>query len=160
MGGANHQSFSPKRDFHTMIDLRSDTCSRPTPDMRQAMANAEVGDDVYGHDPTVKALERRTAELLARPDPVRVEFLLGEALADTAAVVARLVIEYLHGGLNADTKDKFGKLIAQLHAIWYAGRFGSCNADRRTYEPCFANTPMKRIQPRKSARRNGNTLVY
>jgi len=51
-----------------MIDLRSDTCSRPTPDMRQAMANAEVGDDVYGHDPTVKALERRTAELLGKED--------------------------------------------------------------------------------------------
>ena len=37
-----------------MIDLRSDTCSRPTLEMRQAMANAEVGDDVYGDDPTVK----------------------------------------------------------------------------------------------------------
>jgi threonine aldolase len=44
-----------------MIDLRSDTCSRPTADMRTAMANAEVGDDIYGDDPTVKALERATA---------------------------------------------------------------------------------------------------
>jgi hypothetical protein len=42
-----------------MIDLRSDTCSRPTPELRTAMANAEVGDDVYGDDPTVKALEGR-----------------------------------------------------------------------------------------------------
>lgn len=45
------------------IDLRSDTVTRPTPAMRKAMAEAEVGDDVYGEDPTVKALERRTAEL-------------------------------------------------------------------------------------------------
>ena len=37
-----------------VIDLRSDTCSRPTPEMRAAMAEAEVGDDVYGDDPTVK----------------------------------------------------------------------------------------------------------
>lgn len=47
-----------------MIDLRSDTVSRPTPAMRAAMAAAPVGDDVYGDDPTVRALERRTAELL------------------------------------------------------------------------------------------------
>ncbi len=53
-----------------MIDLRSDTCSRPTPEMRKAMANAEVGDDVYGGDPTVKTLERRTAELLGKEDAV------------------------------------------------------------------------------------------
>jgi threonine aldolase len=53
-----------------MIDLRSDTCSRPTPEMRAAMANAEVGDDVYGDDPTVKALERATADLLGKEDAV------------------------------------------------------------------------------------------
>lgn len=51
-----------------MIDLRSDTCSRPTPEMRLAMANADVGDDVYSDDPTVKALERQVAELLAKED--------------------------------------------------------------------------------------------
>lgn len=47
-----------------MIDLRSDTVSRPTPAMRAAMAAAPVGDDVYGDDPSVLALEARTAELL------------------------------------------------------------------------------------------------
>ncbi len=46
------------------IDLRSDTVTRPTPEMRRAMAEAEVGDDVYGEDPTVSRLERRVAELL------------------------------------------------------------------------------------------------
>jgi threonine aldolase len=49
-----------------MIDLRSDTLTRPTPAMRAAMAAAEVGDDVYGEDPTVRALERRTAEILGK----------------------------------------------------------------------------------------------
>jgi threonine aldolase len=47
-----------------MIDLRSDTVTRPTPAMRQAMARAEVGDDVYGEDPTVNRLQERVAELL------------------------------------------------------------------------------------------------
>ena len=49
-----------------MIDLRSDTLTRPTAAMRAAMAAAEVGDDVYGEDPTVQALERRTAEVLGK----------------------------------------------------------------------------------------------
>ena len=48
------------------IDLRSDTVTRPTPAMRRAMAEAEVGDDVYGEDPTVLELERKTAELLGK----------------------------------------------------------------------------------------------
>jgi threonine aldolase len=47
-----------------MIDLRSDTVTRPTPEMREAMARAEVGDDVYGEDPTVNALEAKAAALL------------------------------------------------------------------------------------------------
>ncbi|HWM87075.1 MAG TPA: low-specificity L-threonine aldolase [Kofleriaceae bacterium] len=46
------------------IDLRSDTVTRPTAAMRRAMAEAEVGDDVYGEDPTVNRLEQRVAELL------------------------------------------------------------------------------------------------
>jgi threonine aldolase len=49
-----------------MIDLRSDTVTLPTAAMRQAMAAAEVGDDVLGEDPTVRALEERTAEILGK----------------------------------------------------------------------------------------------
>ncbi|RBY85540.1 low specificity L-threonine aldolase [Blastococcus sp. TF02A-30] len=45
------------------VDLRSDTVTRPTDGMRKVMADAEVGDDVYAEDPTVTALEERTAEL-------------------------------------------------------------------------------------------------
>ncbi|MGH9589138.1 MAG: threonine aldolase family protein [Terracidiphilus sp.] len=48
------------------IDLRSDTVTRPTAEMRAAMAAAEVGDDVYGEDPTVNLLERRAAEIFGR----------------------------------------------------------------------------------------------
>ena len=49
-----------------LIDLRSDTVTRPTSEMRAAMAAAEVGDDVYGEDPTVNLLERRAAEIFGR----------------------------------------------------------------------------------------------
>ena len=48
------------------VDLRSDTVTRPTPAMRQAIASALVGDDVYGDDPTVLALERRVAEMAGK----------------------------------------------------------------------------------------------
>lgn len=50
----------------TTIDLRSDTVTKPTAEMRQAMAEAEVGDDVYGEDPTINHLEARAAEIFGR----------------------------------------------------------------------------------------------
>src|SRR5688572_13551238 len=49
-----------------IIDLRSDTVTRPTAGMRAAMAAAEVGDDVFGEDPTVLRLEERVAQLLGK----------------------------------------------------------------------------------------------
>jgi threonine aldolase len=51
------------KDF---IDLRSDTVTKPTPAMRKAMAEAEVGDDVFGEDPTVNALQEKVAHLLGK----------------------------------------------------------------------------------------------
>jgi threonine aldolase len=53
--------------MHTMpIDLRSDTLTRPTPAMRRAMAEAEVGDDQWREDPTTKRLEAAVAERFGR----------------------------------------------------------------------------------------------
>ena len=49
-----------------LIDLRSDTVTKPTPAMRRAMAEAEVGDDVYGEDPTVNRLQERAAEIFEK----------------------------------------------------------------------------------------------
>ena len=51
---------------HPVVDLRSDTLTKPTPAQRAAMAGAVVGDDVYGEDPTVAALERRVADLVGK----------------------------------------------------------------------------------------------
>ncbi len=55
-----------------MIDLRSDTVTRPTAAMRAAMANAEVGDDQYGEDPTVNQLEARAAQIVGKEAAVYV----------------------------------------------------------------------------------------
>ena len=91
-----------------IVDLRSDTLTRPTPGVRAAMAAAEVGDDVYGEDPTVNALEERVADLFGHEAAVFVpsgtmgnQICLrlvvppaGELLCDADAHV----VTYEHGG--------------------------------------------------------------
>ncbi|MHB1862643.1 MAG: threonine aldolase family protein [Gemmatimonadaceae bacterium] len=67
----------------TPIDLRSDTVTRPSPDMRRAMADAEVGDDERDGDPTTLRLERRVAELLGKE---RALFFPSGVMANQAAV--------------------------------------------------------------------------
>ena len=61
---AGEQDATSKADV--VVDLRSDTVTKPTPEMRRAMAEAEVGDDVYGEDPTVNKLQARAAEMFER----------------------------------------------------------------------------------------------
>ena len=68
-----------------MIDLRSDTVTRPTQEMRNAMAAADVGDDVYGEDPTVTSLEERVAELFGHEAAL---FTVTGSLANLLAVRA------------------------------------------------------------------------
>ncbi|HTK45321.1 MAG TPA: GntG family PLP-dependent aldolase [Patescibacteria group bacterium] len=70
-----------------IIDLRSDTVTRPTPEMRRAMADAEVGDDVFGDDPTVIALEERAAELLGREAAL---FVASGAMGNLVAQMAHV----------------------------------------------------------------------
>ncbi len=68
-----------------VLDLRSDTVTKPTPAMRQAMAEAEVGDDVYGEDPTVNRLEAMTAELLGKEAAL---FVASGTMGNLTAVLA------------------------------------------------------------------------
>jgi threonine aldolase len=69
------------------IDLRSDTVTHPTPEMRQAMADAEVGDDVFGDDPTAIALEARAAELLGKEAGL---FVPSGAMGNLVSLMAHL----------------------------------------------------------------------
>jgi threonine aldolase len=71
-----------------IVDLRSDTITRPTQAMRRAMAEAEVGDDVFGEDPTVKQLEEMAAERLGKE----------EALFVTSGTMGNLVSLMVHCG--------------------------------------------------------------
>ena len=69
--------------MNKLIDLRSDTVTRPTPEMRRAMFEAEVGDDVYGEDPTINRLEKRAAEILGKEAAV---FVPTGTMGNTIAV--------------------------------------------------------------------------
>ena len=57
---------------NAVLDFRSDTVTKPTPAMRRAMAAADVGDDVFGEDPTVNRLQERIAEMLGKEAAVYV----------------------------------------------------------------------------------------
>ncbi|GAA2351662.1 GntG family PLP-dependent aldolase [Dactylosporangium salmoneum] len=107
------------RQEQRVVDLRSDTVTRPTQRMRAAMAAAEVGDDVYGEDPTVRALEDRVAGLLGQEaglflptatmaNQVAIQFLVphGSELlcADDAHVVSyEGGAAAVHGGITTRT---------------------------------------------------------
>lgn len=68
-----------------MIDLRSDTVTKPTPAMRRAMMEAEVGDDVFGEDPTVNALQEKAAQLLGKEAAI---FVASGTMANQLAIKA------------------------------------------------------------------------
>ncbi len=71
----------------TILDLRSDTVTKPTSEMRRAMAEAEVGDDVFGDDPTVKRLEEEAAALLGKPTAL---FVPTASMGNLAALMAHV----------------------------------------------------------------------
>lgn len=117
-----------------MIDLRSDTLTQPSPGMREAIAQAVVGDDVYGEDPTVLHLQQRAAEMTGHEDAL---FVPSGTMANLIAFMAQtrpgdtiVLAEESHpfhyeaanlarvGGLLASTvPDRFGKVSpAQLRA--------------------------------------------
>ncbi len=113
-----------------MIDLRSDTVTKPTEGMRAAMAGAEVGDDVYGEDPTVRALEERVAERFGKEaalftptgsmaNVLAVRALVGvgqEVLCESSAHIARAELG-AHGALTGLTMRTWTGRPVELTAI-------------------------------------------
>src|SRR4051812_34330514 len=97
-----------------LIDLRSDTVTKPTPAMRRAMAEAEVGDDVYREDPTVNRLEARAAELLGKPAALFVPTgSMGNAIA---------IKLHTHHGQEVICDDKAHILDWELSmTAWFSG---------------------------------------
>lgn len=88
----------------TMIDLRSDTVTKPTVEMRKAMAEAEVGDDVYGEDPTVNRLEELAAEMFNKEAAL---FVASGTMGNQVSIMA-----------NTQRGDEV-ILEADSHIFWY-----------------------------------------
>jgi threonine aldolase len=118
----------------SVIDLRSDTVTRPTDGMRRAMATADVGDDVYGEDPTVRELEERVAALFGKEaalftptgsmaNVLAVRSLVGvgeEVLCESSAHIARAELG-AHGaftGLTMRTWVGRPVELAQIEAMF------------------------------------------
>jgi threonine aldolase len=72
-------------DVMNLIDLRSDTVTKPTPEMREVIKEAEVGDDVLGEDPTVKTLEEESARILGKEGGL---FIPSGTMGNLAAILA------------------------------------------------------------------------
>ncbi len=96
-----------------VIDLRSDTVTRPTPGMREAMAAAAVGDDQYGEDPTSNALQERTAKLLGKEAAL---WLPSGTMANQVA-------------LRTLTRPGDDVIVSrESHAVWHETGAGAANA--------------------------------
>ncbi|MGB3329505.1 MAG: GntG family PLP-dependent aldolase [Thermomicrobiales bacterium] len=100
--GTGNQVAAP--DLSGVIDLRSDTVTRPTPSMRRAMAEAIVGDDQYGDDPTVNELEAQAAELMGKEAAV---FVPSGTMGNLASLLSRC-----DRGMEAIVGS-------QSHILWY-----------------------------------------
>ncbi|MCE5252155.1 low-specificity L-threonine aldolase [bacterium] len=113
-----------------MIDLRSDTVTKPTQAMREAMAHAEVGDDVLGDDPTVNALEKRTAEILGKEAAVympsgtmtnQVAIRAHTEAGDEVLMDVNAHVYFYEGGAPAALSGVMCRLLPGVRGIFTAG---------------------------------------
>jgi hypothetical protein len=75
------------------------------------------------------------------PDPLRIEHRLGTLMADAACALACAYTEQKNGGVEEETKQKYGELMNELFEIYWASSFQSFNAERNAWEPYFSNAP-------------------
>ncbi len=101
-----------------IIDLRSDTVTRPTPAMRRAMAEAEVGDDVYGEDPTINRLQELAARMLGKEAGL---FVASGTMGNLAAILA-----HCNRGDEAILGDKAHTFLFEAGGISALGGVHSC----------------------------------
>ncbi len=113
-----------------IIDLRSDTITRPTPAMRKAMAAAEVGDDVFGEDPTVNRLEAMAAERMGK----------SAAMLVASGTMGNLVCQLVHCGRGDETI-----LGDQSHVFFYEQ--GGAAALGGIHPRTLANRPDGTLDP-------------
>ena len=171
-----------------MIDLRSDTVTRPTPAMRDAMAQAEVGDDVYGDDPTVARLEELTAEILGMEAAVfvptgsmsnQIAVRVHTEPGDRVLLDARAHIRLNEGGAAAVVSGATLDNLPGVHGIFSPDDVRHALGERHPFNPptlqprprllCFENThnagggtiwPLERIEAVAEVARAAGLAVH
>jgi threonine aldolase len=114
-----------------MIDLRSDTVTRPSPAMREMMAHAPVGDDVYGEDPTVNELQKKVAELLGKEKALYVASgCMGNQLSIKSHTQPgdEIIVEQESHIFNYETAAP--AMISNVQLMTIQGRYGIMTADQ------------------------------
>lgn len=145
------------------IDLRSDTVTKPSPEMRRAMAAAEVGDDVFGDDPTVNRLQEKVADMLGKEAAL---FTPSGSMANTIAILAQT-----HGGdevilekeshtfnYEAAAACQFGGV--QLHPL--IGKRGILDANQieKAIRPQDVHQPPTRLIVLENTHNRGGGKIY
>jgi threonine aldolase len=118
-----------------IVDLRSDTVTKPTAAMRQAISAAQVGDDVFGEDPTVNHLEEMAAERLGKP----------AALFVASGTMANIVSQLTHCNRGDEA------ILGDQSHIFFTSRVGPPLWAAFTPGPCpirsTANCPLMTLKP-------------
>jgi threonine aldolase len=146
-----------------IIDLRSDTITQPTPEMRQAIAQAEVGDDVLGDDPTVQALEAEVAARLGKAAAVympsgtmtnQVALRVHTEPGDEVILDADAHVYYYEGGGPAALSGVMCRLIAGHHGIF------SADDVRAVLRPANPHFPRTRLVCLENTHNRGGGRIF
>jgi threonine aldolase len=146
-----------------IIDLRSDTVTKPSPEMRRAMAEAEVGDDVFGDDPTVNKLQQHVAELLGKEAAL---FCSSGSMANTLAILAHtqrgdeVIVEKESHTFNYEVAAAAALAGVQLHPL--AGELGVLEVSliERAIRPENIHNPPTRLICLENTHNRGGGKIY
>jgi len=150
-----------------MIDLRSDTVTQPSPAMREAMARADVGDDVYGDDPSVRALEARTAEILGKEDAVymptgtmsnQVALRTHTEAGDEILAESGAHIFVNEGGAPAGLAGLLVRTIAGEHGIFSSEQLEGAIRELHRFNPSTIPAPTKLVCLENTHNSGGGTI--
>jgi threonine aldolase len=146
-----------------MIDLRSDTVTQPTPAMRLAMANAEVGDDVLGDDPTVQALETAVAAILGKEAAVympsgtmtnQVALRVHTEPGDEVVLESEAHIYYYEGGAPAALSGVMCRLIPGDRGVFTADQL------KQALRPMDVHFPRTKLVCLENTHNRGGGKVF
>lgn len=146
-----------------LIDLRSDTVTKPSPEMREAMFRAEVGDDVYSEDPTVNKLQERVAELLGKEDALFVPSgtMSNQVAIKTHTIPGQEVIceENCHI-FNYEAGGPAFNSLVQLRTL--KGKYGVLNIDdiRRSIRPDNIHAPQTALITIENTHNRAGGTIY